>query len=165
MFNVGAGEMVFILVAALIILGPKRLPEMARGIGKFLREFRRQTDDVRQVVEREFYAMDQEVIPSLDTPLDPAPKLEPAPGILARANALPETPKPDVAAGASPTPPTNPVPRAPVPSSPPRTFSSPSSPAVAYPARPLDPSVARTQEIDPLAPSSLPDDAGHGKAD
>ncbi len=61
MFNIGAGEMVFILIAALLVLGPQRLPELARGIGKFLREFRRQTDEVRSVVVREFYAMDQEV--------------------------------------------------------------------------------------------------------
>jgi sec-independent protein translocase protein TatB len=60
MFNIGAGEMVLILVAALLILGPQRLPELARGIGKFLREFRRQTDEVRNVVEREFYTMDQD---------------------------------------------------------------------------------------------------------
>lgn len=60
MFNIGAGEMVVILVAALLILGPQRLPELARAIGKFYREFRRQTDEVRNVVEREFYAMDRE---------------------------------------------------------------------------------------------------------
>jgi sec-independent protein translocase protein TatB len=60
MFNIGAGELVFILVAALLVLGPQRLPEFARVIGKFVREFRRQTDEVRTVVEREFYKMDQE---------------------------------------------------------------------------------------------------------
>src|SRR5207244_3834710 len=62
MLNIGAGEMVVILVLALLILGPKKLPEMARGIGKFMREFRRQTDEVRSVVEKEFYKMDQEVV-------------------------------------------------------------------------------------------------------
>ena len=61
MFNIGSGELVLIAVVALLVLGPKRLPELARGLGKFLREFRRQTDEVRNVVEREFYKMDQEM--------------------------------------------------------------------------------------------------------
>lgn len=78
MFNIGSGEIVFIAVAALLILGPKRLPELARGIGKFMREFRRQTDDVRHVVEREFYKMDEE----LEAPL----QIKPADG--ARANSV-----------------------------------------------------------------------------
>jgi sec-independent protein translocase protein TatB len=34
---------------------------MARGLGKFMREIRRQTDEVRSVVEREFYRMDQDL--------------------------------------------------------------------------------------------------------
>ena len=75
MFNVGAGELVVILVAALIVLGPQRLPEFARAIGKFMREFRRQTDEVRTVVEREFYKMDQEF---LDEPRPPVPLATPA---------------------------------------------------------------------------------------
>jgi sec-independent protein translocase protein TatB len=65
MFNIGSGELALILVVALLVLGPKRLPELARGIGKFVREFRRQTDSVRNVVEREFYKMDQEVVPDV----------------------------------------------------------------------------------------------------
>ncbi len=73
MFNVGAGEALFILVAALLVLGPKRLPELARGLGKFLREFRRQTEEVRTVVEREFYRMD------LDEPRAPSPTAMPHP--------------------------------------------------------------------------------------
>jgi sec-independent protein translocase protein TatB len=61
MLNIGTGELIVIAVVALLVLGPQRLPELARGIGKFMREFRRQTDEVRGVVEREFYKMDQEV--------------------------------------------------------------------------------------------------------
>src|SRR5260370_38140394 len=61
MFNIGAAELAVIFVVALLLLGPDKLPELARGIGKFMREFRRQTDDVRGMVEREFYKMDQEV--------------------------------------------------------------------------------------------------------
>jgi sec-independent protein translocase protein TatB len=60
-FNIGPGELALILVAALIVLGPKRLPEIARQLGKFMRDFRRQTDDVRNMVEREFYKMDQQL--------------------------------------------------------------------------------------------------------
>src|SRR5919112_371563 len=82
MFNVGAGELIFIVVAALLVLGPQRLPEFARTIGKFMREFRRQTDEVRTVVEREFYKMDQEVLD------EPRPKLPPPhPGGAALAGA------------------------------------------------------------------------------
>jgi sec-independent protein translocase protein TatB len=61
MFNISGVELAVILIAALLLLGPQRLPEVARGLGKFLREFRRQTDDVRTMVEREFYQMDQEI--------------------------------------------------------------------------------------------------------
>jgi sec-independent protein translocase protein TatB len=88
MLNLGAGEIILILVAALLILGPKRLPEMARGLGKFFREFRRQTDEVRTVVEREFYRMDQE-LDAPPTPSAPASahddqgRLLPPPGVTA----------------------------------------------------------------------------------
>ena len=61
MFNLGAGEIAVIMIVALLLLGPDKLPELARGIGKFMREFRRQTDEVRGVVEREFYKMDAEL--------------------------------------------------------------------------------------------------------
>ncbi len=76
MFNIGAGEMALIAVVALLVLGPKRLPELARGLGKFMREFRRQTDEVRGVVEREFYRMDQDIT-------EPAPTILPAHGTVA----------------------------------------------------------------------------------
>src|SRR5690242_4953129 len=76
MLNIGAGEFILIVVVALLVLGPQRLPEFARTIGKFLREFRRQTDEMRTMVEHEFYRMDQE----LDRPPAPAPIPEVNPG-------------------------------------------------------------------------------------
>ena len=39
-FNVGPGELIVVLVIALIVLGPKRLPEVGRSIGNGLREFK-----------------------------------------------------------------------------------------------------------------------------
>jgi sec-independent protein translocase protein TatB len=74
MFNLGAGEIAVICVLALLLLGPERLPELARGMGRFFREFRKQTDDVRSMVEREFYKMDQDV-------LEEAKKKEPPPAL------------------------------------------------------------------------------------
>ncbi len=86
MFNVGAGEIAIILIAALLLLGPDKLPELARGLGKFMREFRRQTDEVRNVVEREFYRMDQDVMAEPEAPpRDAAAPVAPP----ALANALP----------------------------------------------------------------------------
>ena len=39
MFGLGVGEIVIILFIALIFIGPKKLPELARGLGKGMREF------------------------------------------------------------------------------------------------------------------------------
>ena len=113
MFNIGAGEMMLIAVAALLILGPKRLPELARGIGKFMREFRRQTDEVRNVVEREFYTMDQDISREPTPPVRPGSSFSgspPTPGVaLPEMPALPDAlaaglPPPDVAPPAPPAP-------------------------------------------------------------
>jgi sec-independent protein translocase protein TatA len=38
--NIGPGELIIVLVIALIILGPKRLPEVGRSVGKGMREFK-----------------------------------------------------------------------------------------------------------------------------
>jgi sec-independent protein translocase protein TatA len=49
--SLGFGEILIILVLALIIFGPRRLPEMGRTIGRSLREFRRATSDLRAEIE------------------------------------------------------------------------------------------------------------------
>ncbi|HTP50621.1 MAG TPA: Sec-independent protein translocase protein TatB [Anaeromyxobacteraceae bacterium] len=52
----GFSEIVIILVLALVLLGPKRLPDVAKQLGKGLREFKKATDDLKSQFEREFYA-------------------------------------------------------------------------------------------------------------
>jgi sec-independent protein translocase protein TatB len=46
MFGIGPTELIVILVIALLVLGPKRLPDLASGLGKGLAEFRRATADI-----------------------------------------------------------------------------------------------------------------------
>src|SRR5262245_19431353 len=45
-FNIGPGELILILVIALIVLGPGKLPDVASSLGKSLREFRKAASDV-----------------------------------------------------------------------------------------------------------------------
>ena len=51
MFNLGFGELIVILVVALVFLGPKMLPEIATGLGKVIREIRKATADIKQDIE------------------------------------------------------------------------------------------------------------------
>ncbi|MGH2663632.1 MAG: Sec-independent protein translocase subunit TatA/TatB [Actinomycetota bacterium] len=51
--SLGFGEILVILVFALIIFGPRRLPEMGRQVGRSLREFRRQAAELRAEVEQD----------------------------------------------------------------------------------------------------------------
>jgi Tat protein translocase TatB subunit len=51
MFNVGPTELLVILILALVVFGPNKLPEMSRQIGRGLREFRRVTQDVQNELQ------------------------------------------------------------------------------------------------------------------
>jgi sec-independent protein translocase protein TatA len=52
-FNLGVPELIFILVLALLIFGPKRLPEIGRTLGKGLSEFRRASNELKRSIETE----------------------------------------------------------------------------------------------------------------
>jgi TatA/E family protein of Tat protein translocase len=51
MFGIGFQEMLIILVVVLIFFGPKRLPELAKSIGKGIAEFKKASDEVRKGIE------------------------------------------------------------------------------------------------------------------
>lgn len=49
--SLGLFEILIILVAVLLIFGPKRLPDMARGLGQSIREFRKSVRDVQKDIQ------------------------------------------------------------------------------------------------------------------
>ncbi len=53
MFGIGTTELLVILVVALIVIGPSKLPDVMRTIGKGLAEFRRVSTDVKSTLETE----------------------------------------------------------------------------------------------------------------
>ena len=68
MFGIGTGELLLILIVALLVLGPKRLPEIARSLGKGMAEFRRASSEFQRTLTA-----------SLEEPPPAAPPRAPAP--------------------------------------------------------------------------------------
>ncbi|RME44566.1 MAG: hypothetical protein D6795_17740 [Deltaproteobacteria bacterium] len=62
MFGMGATEIMVILGLALIVIGPKKLPEVARTLGKAMAEFRRSASEIKQSFEDEYNAVTQQRI-------------------------------------------------------------------------------------------------------
>ena len=56
----GVQEMIFIFFLALILFGPKKMPELGRSIGKALTEFRRAQSELKATFEREMKSLEQE---------------------------------------------------------------------------------------------------------
>ncbi|HEX2715634.1 MAG TPA: twin-arginine translocase TatA/TatE family subunit [Candidatus Acidoferrales bacterium] len=85
MGNLGVSELILIFIVALIVFGPRRLPELGRTLGKALAEFRKHSTDLRMAFEEEMRDLErsaQEADSKVRDTLAPAP--EPA--------ALPEGP-------------------------------------------------------------------------
>jgi sec-independent protein translocase protein TatA len=60
MGTLGVQEMVVIFLLALVLFGPKKLPELGRTIGKALTEFRRASSDLKATFEREMQTLERE---------------------------------------------------------------------------------------------------------
>lgn len=57
---IGVQEMVLIFIVALVLFGPKKLPELGRTIGKAITEFRRASSDLKASFEREMHNLERE---------------------------------------------------------------------------------------------------------
>jgi Tat protein translocase TatB subunit len=80
LFGIGPGELILILILALIVFGPNRLPEVARTIGKTLNEFRKTSEEVTSAVARELDL--SEAASKADSPAPtPPPAIQPVHGI------------------------------------------------------------------------------------
>jgi TatA/E family protein of Tat protein translocase len=69
--NLGFPEMVFLFLLALIIFGPKKMPEIGRQIGKALNEFKRASNEFKAQIETEIANIERETTPQILPPVDP----------------------------------------------------------------------------------------------
>ncbi len=82
--SLGLPELVLIFVVALLLFGPRKLPEIGRSVGKALGEFRRASNELRRTVEEEIAVedlrrADTEIRQAMAAPEPPAPGPEAAP--------------------------------------------------------------------------------------
>jgi sec-independent protein translocase protein TatB len=88
MIGMSFSETIFLFFLALIIFGPKKLPEIARQVGKYLNEFKRASNEFKAQIEQEIAHL--EVENRKQTILPPAPPVE---GTASRTlNSAPEEP-------------------------------------------------------------------------
>ena len=71
MLNIGTPELLVILIVALLVVGPQRLPELSRQLGRGLREFRKIQDDVKDMVKVDLDAPDAQPSAPARSPMAP----------------------------------------------------------------------------------------------
>jgi TatA/E family protein of Tat protein translocase len=143
--SLGPAEILVVLVVALLVFGPNKMPEIARQVGKGMREFKR----VQQHLKSELRDVVSEFDAPSDSPavdIDPVPMLPPkddpivtpadavAPGVGGSAPVDP--PVTATPAGASTAEPSAPQPAAPQPAAPQPAASPPAAPEPGTPADP-----------------------------
>ncbi len=78
--SLGIPELILIFIVALIVFGPKRLPEIGKTLGKAMGEFKKATDDFKNTIEREVQVEELKQLASTTVPVHEAvSRSEPAP--------------------------------------------------------------------------------------
>jgi TatA/E family protein of Tat protein translocase len=88
MFDIGLQELVLIFVVALLVFGPKNLPQLGRSLGRAMAEFRRASDEFKETIEDEFDLDDD--MPAIAPTAPTAPTAEASVGT-SGAQALPDS--------------------------------------------------------------------------
>jgi sec-independent protein translocase protein TatA len=85
-FDLGMGQIIIILVVILLFFGAKKLPDLAKGLGQGIKEFKKATRDIQDEVTKAANAPDEPVS-------RPAPPDKPRPAPTETASAEPEKPQ------------------------------------------------------------------------
>ncbi len=72
--NLGGGELILILLVILIFFGPKKIPEIAQGLGKGIREFKKAANELQENVQKEAKQLEETAQRLPDNPLDKPPQ-------------------------------------------------------------------------------------------
>jgi sec-independent protein translocase protein TatA len=82
--SIGVTELVIIFVIALIVFGPRKLPELGKSLGKSINEFKKASNELQHTLEQEIRVEEQQqkvAAPPVAEPVPPTPVTEPtAPG-------------------------------------------------------------------------------------
>ncbi len=87
--SIGMPELIIIFVIALIIFGPRKLPELGRSLGRSLSEFKRASNELKSTLEEEIRLDEQRAtldaskpaVPPTVTPPPPIADVSPAPDV------------------------------------------------------------------------------------
>lgn len=104
MGNLGMPELIMIMLLALLLFGPKKLPEIGKQVGKALGEFKRASNDLKRSIEDEMNKVKEGLDPMSSDPPKPEPKPEP-PALVPAAGAVAQQKAAEPATPSTPTTP------------------------------------------------------------